>query len=88
MARMEHGRFGGIIMVEGQILCEMPIAKVNQRKAFIQAMTDKKIKAIDADLQRANKANQGPGFGEIRKSSRTIPVREVRVQQEEGAETD
>ena len=89
MARIEHGRFGGIIMVEGMVLCEMPVAKLNQRKQFIRNETDKKVKAIDADLKRANEANRGPGFGDIKVDERvTKAVREVRVQQEEAAETD
>ena len=88
MARIEHGRFGGIIMVEGMVLCEMPVAKLNQRKQFIRNETDKKVKAIDADLKRANEANRGPGFGDIKVDERiTKKVREVRVQQEE-AEVD
>jgi len=87
-AKIGHGRFAGFIGVEGMLLCELPVKNNDQRKRFIREQTDKKVKAIDADLQRANKANQGPGFGEIQKSSRTIPVREVRVQQEEGAKAD
>ena len=87
-AKIEHGRFAGFIGVEGMILCEMPIARAKARKAYIRDQTDKKTKAIDAELERANKANRGPGFGEIQKSARTIPVREVRVQQEEGETAD
>lgn len=87
-AKAEHGKFAGYILVEGMLLCELPVKQNNQRKKFIRDQTDKKVKAIDADLKRANEANRGPGFGEIEKSSRTIPVREVRVQQEETAEAE
>ena len=86
-AKIEHGRYAGFIGVEGMVLCELPIARSKARKAFIRDQTDKKTKAIDAELERANKANRGPGFGEIQKSARTIAVREVR-QQEETAEAD
>ena len=84
-AKIEQGRYAGFIGVEGMILCELPIARAKARKAYIRDQTDKKTKAIDAELERANKANRGPGFGEIQKSARSIPVREVRVQQEEEA---
>lgn len=89
-AKIEHGRYAGFIGVEGMVLCELPIARAKARKQYIRDQTDKKTKAIDAELERANKANRGPGFGEIQKSARTIPVREVRVQQEDGeaAEVD
>lgn len=87
-AKLEHGKFAGFIGVEGMILCELPVTQNNKRKAYIRDLTDKKTKAIDAELKRANEANRGPGFGEIQKSSRTIPVREVRVQQEEGEAAD
>lgn len=82
-AKIEHGRYAGFIGVEGMVLCELPIARAKARKQYIRDQTDKKTKAIDAELERANKANRGPGFGEIQKSERSIPVREVRVQQEE-----
>lgn len=87
-AKLEHGRFAGYIGVEGMVLCELPITKNKARAKFIREQTDKKVKAIDADLKRANASTRGPGFGEIQKSSRTIPVREVRVQREEGEEAD
>ena len=87
-ARMEHGKFAGNIMVEGMLLCELPVAVNKSRAKFIRSQTDKKTQAIDADLERANKANRGPGFGEIQKSARSIPVREVRVQEESGTEAE
>ena len=87
-AKMEHGKFSGYIMVEGMILCELPISKNKQRTKFMADLTQKRVQAIDADLKRANDANRSPAFGEIQKSSRTIQVREVRVQQEEEAEAE
>lgn len=85
-ATINHGRFAGCIVVEGMLLCEIPVARTKARKQYIRDQIDKKTKAIDADLKRANETNRGPGFGEIQKSARTIPVREVRVQQEEEGE--
>ena len=79
------GRWNGCIMVEGMILCEMSVQRNNARKKFIRGQIDRKTAAIDADLDRTNKQNRSPAFGDIRKSDRTIPVREVRMQEEEEA---
>lgn len=87
-AKISQGRFAGFIGVEGMMLCELPVSKKKSRDKFIRNLIDKKTKAIDADLARANKANRGPGFGEIQKSARTIPVREVRAQTEDSEEAD
>ena len=41
-AKMEHGKYAGYVMVEGMLLCELPVAKAKQRKQFIRDQTDKK----------------------------------------------
>jgi len=71
------GRFAGCIMVEGMLLCEMPVERVARRNAHYANETKKMTAAIDAQLAGANPRAQG-GFGQFTKQAQSVPVREKR----------
>lgn len=81
--KISGGKFAGFIGVEGMVLCEMPEKRNNQRKQFIADKIEKNTRAIDAQIRQTNKENKNPAFGRIEKSDRTIPIREVKVQEDE-----
>lgn len=83
MPRVSDGPQAGFIMVEGMILCERPLAMKKAHDKAIRDEIDRRTLAIDADIARANKENRSVAFGQIKKSDRTIPVREVRAQEDE-----
>ena len=83
MPRISDGQQAGFIQVEGMILCERPLAMKKAHDKAIRDEIDRRTMAIDADIARANKENRSVAFGKIQKSDRTIPVREVRVQEDD-----
>jgi hypothetical protein len=47
---IEHGRFAGAIGTHNMVLMEMPTARVNQRKAYYDAKTQRMNEAVENDL--------------------------------------
>ncbi len=73
------GRITGVI-VEGMILCERPSSVSKKRREAMNKETARRTDALDHDLENTNKSNRNPAFGDIRKASTSVPVREVPVQ--------
>lgn len=78
---LNHSRFGAVVGVEGMILCEMPEERAKRRDQYFHEQNRKMTAAIDQQLRNANIKN--PAFGPIMKTSRSVPVREVRAQANE-----
>lgn len=75
--KMDQGKFAGVIMVEGMVLCERPMAMSKRREAHFRMETQRRTDAINHDLQKMNTENRNPAFGPIRMASRSQAVREV-----------
>lgn len=73
---IRHGAYAGTIMVEGMLLCHMPIKMAKRREAAIRAETSAKTRAVNEGLLRVNEG-AGGGFGPIKKGERSQVVREV-----------
>lgn len=52
-----HGKFGEVIGVEGNILCEMPIKMARQREAFYERKTNQQTQAIEMDVHKVERPN-------------------------------
>ena len=78
--KIDQGKFAGFIGIEGNVLCERPMAISKRRDAHFRAETDRRTAAINHDLERVNKENQNPAFGPIRMGIESKKVREVNVQ--------
>jgi hypothetical protein len=52
-----HGKFGEVIGVEGNILCEMPIKMARQREAYYEGKTNQQTKAIEMDVHKVERPN-------------------------------
>lgn len=74
--RIAHGRFSGFIGVEGMVLMEIPVKMAKKRRAFFDTETQKRTRAIDDDLRRANAGAQTGGFGPITRAQRSQLVRD------------
>ena len=85
--RMRTGRFAGTVMVEGMLLCEIPLAMARRRDEAIRAETLNKTKAVNESLMRVNEGARG-GFGPIRKGERSQLVREVKHAKDADAVAD
>lgn len=85
--RVTQGRFAGTIMVEGLLLCEMPLALAKKREAYYKALTKIKTDAVNDSLLRVNEGARG-GFGPIRKGERSKLVREVPAAKESAGELE
>lgn len=76
--RIRNGKFAGTIMVEGMLLCEMPMALAQKRTAAVAAETKLKTNAVNQGLLRVNEGSGG-GFGPIRKGEKSRIVREQAI---------
>lgn len=74
--RISSGRFAGTIMVEGMLLCEMPLKLAQKRAAAIAKETNAKTDAVNENLMRVNQGSGG-GFGPIKKGEKSEIVREL-----------
>lgn len=74
--RISSGKFAGTIMVEGMLLCEMPMKLAQKRAAAIAKETNAKTQAVNEGLMRVNQGSGG-GFGPIKKGEKSEIVREV-----------
>lgn len=67
MRRAGHGM---VIAVEGLVLCEMPVRRAKQRKAFYDQRRAAQARAVDEDINRIS-AGARPGIGRIEKTAHT-----------------
>lgn len=74
--RISGGKFSGTIMVEGMLLCEMPLKLAKKRAEMISKETNTRTQAVNEGLMRVNQGSGG-GFGPIKKGERSEIVREV-----------
>lgn len=75
--RIDDGKFSGLIGIEGNILCERPLAISRRRDRHFAKETERRTEAINADLDRLNRDNRNPAFGPVRMATRSVPAREV-----------
>lgn len=75
-----HGRWAGAIMVEGMLLCEMPLPMIEKRRKFFAAETARITDAIESELQSQSR----PGM-EISQQRSSRVVREVKPMADENA---
>lgn len=68
--RIGSGRFAGTVMVEGLMLCEMPVKLALARARHIRELTQLKTDAVNENLMRINEGARG-GFGPIKKGEKT-----------------
>ena len=52
-----HGKFGEVIGVEGNILCEMPVKMARQREEFYARKTNQQTRAIEQDVHKVERPN-------------------------------
>jgi len=77
-----HSRLGSVIGVEDLILCEMPIAKAEQRNAYYMQRRDKMIEGIENDLRNVSRG--GPRIARTAKTQ--VTKRRLRVPSDPAAE--
>lgn len=77
-----HGKVTGII-VEGSILCERPLSISARRTAAMQLETRRRTDALAHDLDGVNRDNKSAAFGPIQKATSSVPMREVKVADDE-----
>ena len=77
---MAHGKWAGAIMVEGMLLCEMPLGMIEKRRKFFATETARVTDAIEGELQ----ANSRPVM-EITQQRSSRVVREVKPMADETA---
>lgn len=80
--KMEQGKWAGCMVVEGMLLCERPASIGKKRDKFFRDETERRTTAIRHDLEKINNANQNPAFGPIQMAQKSVPVREVRAQED------
>ena len=81
--KIDHGKFAGYIGIEGNVLCERPMALSRRRTKHFEQQTARRTEAINAGLDRVNSQNRSPAFGPISIATRTTPAREVPVMSDE-----
>lgn len=64
---LDHGKFAGLIGVEGSILCEMPISRNRQRERYYRAKQARMDEAIERDLHKVTE-NTGIPIDQTRKT--------------------
>jgi hypothetical protein len=82
MPTISQGTYAGCIGVGGNILCEMPKARNDQRNAHYRKRNEAKTAAINNELAQVS-SHGHPGFGPIKRAQTSKLVREVAVAPEE-----
>jgi hypothetical protein len=80
--KIEQGHYTGCIGVGGNILCEMPKERNNQRNAFYRKRRERQTAAINAELAQASSHGHA-GFGHIERAQKSMVVREVAAADDE-----
>lgn len=84
---LRSGQFAGCIGVEGSLLCEMPVALVDQRNAHYRKRAEQMAQDIERNVQNINRSiPHHAGFGRITKTETTKLVRRAPVDTEEEAD--
>lgn len=84
---MKHGPFAGTVMVEGMLLCQIPVELAKKREKYFRDLTGARTRAVNESLMRVNEG-AGGGFGPIKKGERSQVVREVRKPKDGEDEVD
>lgn len=80
---IKHGQFAGTVMVEGMLLCHMPLKLAKRRADAVRARTQEQTRGVNEQLLRVNQT-VGGGFHTIKKAERSQLVKEVaKVDEEE-----
>lgn len=72
---IKHAKLGDVIGVDDLILCEMPIAKAEQRNAYYRARVTRMIEGIENDIRKVDRG--GPRIDMVNKTR--VTKRRLRV---------
>lgn len=77
---IKHGDFLGTVMVEGMLLCELPVKMAKKRRDFMRRETTARTRAVNEHLMRVNEGARG-SFGPIRKAEESKVARGDEISQ-------